>query len=66
MKMEDMSEIMVDPEKYGYKQCPHCNGYGSSLKDPEGVDTCTVCHGWGLVKEDDKEKPPQLNSTAGH
>ena len=50
--MENMSEIMLDPEKYGYKQCPHCNGYGSSLKDPEGVDTCTMCHGSGLIKED--------------
>jgi len=23
--------------------CSHCNGYGSSLKDPIGVDRCTVC-----------------------
>lgn len=48
-KMENMAEIMLDLGKYGYKQCPHYNGYGSSLKDPEGVDTCTICHGWGLV-----------------
>ena len=54
-KMENMTEIMMDPAKYGYKQCPHCNGYGSSLKDPDGVDTCTMCHGWGLIKEDDEK-----------
>lgn len=30
--------------------CAHCNGYGSSLLDPIGVDTCTVCAGKGLVK----------------
>lgn len=28
--------------------CPHCNGYGSSFKDPIGVDRCTKCHGTGL------------------
>ena len=49
-----MPEIMLDPEKYGHKQCLHCNGYRSSLQDPEGVDTYTMCHGWGLVN--DKEK----------
>ena len=53
--METMAEIMLDPGKYGYKQCPHCNGYGSSLKDPDGVDTCTVCHGSGLVKEEKED-----------
>jgi DnaJ-class molecular chaperone len=43
-------EIMMNPEKYGFMQCKHCNGYGSSLKDPEGVNTCTKCGGSGLVK----------------
>ena len=40
---------MINPEEYGYKQCDHCNGYGSSLKDPIGVDTCTKCGGSGLI-----------------
>lgn len=44
-------EIMLNPEKYGYKECSWCNGYGSSLKDPEGVNTCTKCRGKGLVKK---------------
>jgi DnaJ-class molecular chaperone len=44
-------DIMLDPQKYGYIECPHCNGYGSSLKDPDGVDTCTKCNGWGVIKE---------------
>jgi DnaJ-class molecular chaperone len=35
----------------GYEQCPHCNGYGSSLKDPVGVNQCTRCNGIGLVKK---------------
>ena len=43
--MENMFEIMLNPDKYRYKQCQYCNFYGSSLKDPEGIDTCTVCHG---------------------
>jgi DnaJ-class molecular chaperone len=38
--------------KFGYMQCPHCNGYGSSLKDPEGVNICTRCGGSGLVKKE--------------
>lgn len=45
-------EAMFDPGKYGYKECAHCNGHGSSFKDPVGVDTCTRCGGSGLVKED--------------
>jgi DnaJ-class molecular chaperone len=31
-----------------FEYCDHCNGYGSSLKDPTGVNTCTKCHGTGL------------------
>lgn len=27
--------------------CTHCAGYGSSLK--ESADTCTKCHGSGVV-----------------
>ena len=54
--MADRFEIMLDPEKYGYEQCTHCNGYGSSLKDPDGVDRCSRCGGLGLLKmEKDKE-----------
>ena len=35
----------------GTEVCNHCNGYGSSLKDPVGVDTCTKCKGSGLMKK---------------
>ena len=42
--------VMLDPEKYGYKICSNCNGYGSSLK--EDSDRCTKCGGWGLVKKE--------------
>lgn len=31
----------------GMKWCPHCNGYGSSLKEPGG--RCSRCGGSGLV-----------------
>jgi DnaJ-class molecular chaperone len=48
--MDNNIEIMLNPEKFGYMKCPHCNGYGSSLKDPEGVNRCTKCSGSGLVK----------------
>ena len=49
--MVDQFEIMMNPEKYGYVQCEHCNGYGSSFKDPVGVNQCTRCNGLGLVKK---------------
>ena len=54
--MVDKFEIMLNPEKYGYKQCPHCNGYGSSLKDPEGVNRCSWCGGTGLMKKENDKK----------
>ena len=55
-KAEDIpTDAMFNPEKYGYEECSHCKGFGSSLKDPEGVDTCTVCGGPGLVKKEVKD-----------
>ena len=53
--MDNNFEIMLDPEKFGYMQCPHCHGYGSSLKDPEGVNICTRCGGSGLIKKETEE-----------
>jgi hypothetical protein len=37
------------PEKPGYEQCNHCNGFGSSFKDPVDVNTCTKCGGSGVT-----------------
>jgi DnaJ-class molecular chaperone len=48
--MSIFQEIIQDPEKFGYKECGHCNGYGSSLKDPDGVDRCSQCGGSGVIK----------------
>lgn len=45
-------EVMFDPAKYGYEECSHCNGYGSSLK--ETADRCTKCGGTGLQKKESK------------
>src|SRR5688572_386476 len=42
-------EIMLNPKKYGYVECTHCTGYGSSLR--ESADRCAVCGGRGLVKQ---------------
>lgn len=39
--------------------CAHCNGYGSSLLDPPGVDTCVVCGGSGLVEVKKKDYQKQ-------
>ena len=45
-------EEMLDPEAHGLEMCSHCNGYGSSLKDPIGVDRCTKCGGSGLLPKE--------------
>lgn len=47
--MDITFEMMMSPEKYGMKQCDHCNGYGSSFKD-HGDVRCSKCGGSGLVK----------------
>jgi DnaJ-class molecular chaperone len=44
---------LSDPDQ---NMCKHCNGYGSSLKDPIGVDICTKCGGTGVDPKKDKEK----------
>jgi DnaJ-class molecular chaperone len=54
--MPNFDECM-NPAAFGKKECPHCNGYGSSLKDPEGVDRCTQCGGSGLVLIDSTNIP---------
>jgi len=56
-------EQMLDPEKHGLVMCPHCNGYGSSLKDPEGVNTCTECGGQGLMTKEQAEAYKQSHTT---
>ena len=42
-------QIMLNPQRYGYRECTHCNGYGSSFK--EDCATCSQCGGSGLVKD---------------
>ena len=47
-------DILFNPEKHGYKQCEHCGGYGSSLK--ESNPRCSKCDGTGLVKKENKKE----------
>lgn len=44
----------MNPQKYGFVICPHCNGYGSSLK--EAASVCSRCGGDGLIKQETKEQ----------
>lgn len=45
----DANQPGVNMNKNWHKECNHCNGYGSSLKDAWDVNVCTVCGGSGLV-----------------
>jgi hypothetical protein len=40
-------DIGKTPEEQGMEECPHCNGHGSSFKDPIGVNDCTRCKPYG-------------------
>jgi DnaJ-class molecular chaperone len=53
-----MAEHNIFELPEGTEECYHCNGYGSSLKDPVGVNNCTKCGGSGVIpteSESDKE-----------
>jgi len=44
-------DVMSNPKKHGYKECPHCHGYGSSLKEEDEVcSQCKTSPYRGLVK----------------
>lgn len=45
---------IANPEKHGLAECPHCNGYGSSLNEKD--DRCTQCGGTGLLTKEDALK----------
>jgi DnaJ-class molecular chaperone len=45
--MSPMSQDPFSSVPEGMRWCPHCNGYGSSLK--EDAERCTRCAGTGLV-----------------
>jgi DnaJ-class molecular chaperone len=45
---------ILHPEKHGLEECPHCSGFGSSLK--EAADRCTQCGGSGVVPKAQAEK----------
>jgi len=49
----DMFELFFLSEEElaekGYEVCPHCDGYGSSLKEVQ--DKCSHCGGTGLKKK---------------
>ena len=47
-------EVIMNPYAHGYIECDHCNGYGSSLKDPFGQNTCSKCGGYGVVKKNEE------------
>ena len=60
-----------DPEKYGMLFCLECNGNGKLLNDPENIEVCPKCGGFGFIKkekESDKERVvnPSLMMSKNH
>jgi DnaJ-class molecular chaperone len=47
MSLLSVVDVSLNLKKYSLMECPHCSGYGSSLK--EAADRCTQCGGTGLV-----------------
>ena len=48
-------DVFVNPTKYGYKECPDCNGQGSEVSIEKGISLviiCDTCEGDGLIKDD--------------
>ena len=46
---------MFDPEKYRMIFCPNCSGNGKSPEDPEGLEVCRKCRGFGLIKKESQQ-----------
>jgi len=55
---------IANPQKYGLEQCPHCNGYGSSLKEKD--DRCTKCGGSGMMTKEEAANYKQTNGGTDH
>lgn len=58
----DFSEMEDKISKGNLVECPHCNGYGSSFKDPEDQNTCRFCGGSGVVTPKMAERYPLFTS----
>jgi hypothetical protein len=58
-----MSQDPFSTVPEGMRWCPHCNGYGASLK--EDSERCTRCGGSGLilVAEPAQGRPNGQNAT---
>jgi len=48
-------DISFNPEKYGYKDCDVCDGFGdvSENHDLRLIEICPVCEGDGVVPDPD-------------
>ena len=50
--LKETVDILFNPEKYGYKDCEDCDGYGSTTRDINVIhELCGTCGGDGVVKK---------------
>ncbi len=59
---------MFNPEKYGMLFCLECHGSGKILNEPEDIEVCSKCGGFGFIKKErgpGKKKIPDPSLTEG-
>jgi len=54
ISLSDVWSNLGDISANKLKECYHCNGYGSSLKEEQ--ERCSVCDGVGLIREEKKHE----------
>lgn len=60
IKDKDLSEqlaITVNPEKYGYIECPDCDGYGGTIRNSDIAlnEICGECGGDGVIPKKEEK-----------
>lgn len=66
IKDKDLSEkldIMVNPEKHGYIECPDCSGYGGTIRNSDIAlqEICGECGGDGVIPKPEENDGTTLS-----
>ena len=56
--MKETGRAEFNPEKYGMRFCPSCDGAGKTPDNEAGESVCSVCGGFGWIKRENT--PPSV------